>query len=166
MTTESKNTIQLNVIDLMRVVIDADRETRGFALRGTTNWAAHIGKAVQRAVLAKGGTLPAGADEVAEHYRNAITSACEGWTMPDGLRKHLETALWSPPTQRQAGAVPLTESEMGEGWRKFQETLDDLMAADPVGVRNMGREHWLSWAHWKAACRFAHDIKGGQHGAE
>ena len=41
--------------------------------------------------------------EVAERYRNAIASACEGWTMPDGLRKHLETALWSPPTQTQQG---------------------------------------------------------------
>ena len=55
-------------------------------------------------LLAKWGT-PAGAGEAAEHYRNAIASACEGWTMPDGLRKHLETALWSQPTQTQAGAV-------------------------------------------------------------
>lgn len=50
-----------------------------------------------RAVLAKWGQPPAGAGEVAEHYRNAIASACEGWTMPDGLRKHLEAALWNPP---------------------------------------------------------------------
>ena len=42
--------------------------------------------------------------EVAEHYRNAIASACEGWTMPDGLRKHLETALWSPPTPQPTKA--------------------------------------------------------------
>lgn len=66
----------------------------------------------RRAVLAKWGTpAPVGVGEVAERYRNAIASACEGWTMPDGLRKHLETALWSPPTpqptQPQAGAVPL-----------------------------------------------------------
>ena len=59
-----------------------------------------------RAVLAKWGTpAPVGVGEVAERYRNAIASACEGWTMPDGLRKHLETALWSLPTQAQAGAV-------------------------------------------------------------
>lgn len=47
----------LSTVDLMRVVMDADVETRGFATRGTTNWAAHIGKAVQNAVLgiAKGG---------------------------------------------------------------------------------------------------------------
>ena len=57
-----------------------------------------------RAVLAKWGTpAPTGVGEVAERYRNAIASACEGWTMPDGLRKHLETALWSPPTQTQQG---------------------------------------------------------------
>ena len=87
-----------------------------------------------RAVLAKWGTpAPVVVGEVAEHYRNAIASACEGWTMPDGLRKHLETALWSPPTpqptQSQAGAVPLTcewthdendgfwESACGEAWQ-------------------------------------------------
>ena len=67
---------------------------------------------IARAVLARWGQ-PSGAGEAAEHYRNAIASACEGWTMPDGLRKHLETALWSPPTpqptQMQAGAVPLTD---------------------------------------------------------
>lgn len=79
--------------------------------------------------------------------------------------KHRQKVYTTPqPTQAQAGAVPLTESEMGEGWRKFQETLDDRIAADPAGVRNMGREHWLSWAHWKAACNFALGIKGGQHG--
>ncbi|MGB4448696.1 MAG: hypothetical protein WBI92_11745 [Cloacibacterium sp.] len=41
----------LDTIALMKVVMKADEETRGFALRGTTNWAAHIGKAVQDAVL-------------------------------------------------------------------------------------------------------------------
>ena len=77
-----------------------------------------------RAVLAKWGTpAPVGVGEVAEHYRNAIASACEGWTMPDGLRKHLETALWSPPTpqptQAQAGAVPLDEARrmFDAGWK-------------------------------------------------
>lgn len=66
---------------------------------------------IARAVLAKWGTTaPVGVGEAAEHYRNAIASACEGWTMPDGLRKHLETALYTAPqpTQAQAGAVPLT----------------------------------------------------------
>ena len=52
----------------------------------------------------------------AEHYRNAIASACEGWTMPDGLRNHLETALWSPPTpqptQPESGAVPMTVEQV------------------------------------------------------
>ena len=41
----------LNIVELMRVVMKADEETRGNSLRGTTNWAAHIGKAVQNAVL-------------------------------------------------------------------------------------------------------------------
>lgn len=66
-----------------------------------------------------------------------------------------------PTTQHVAG--PLTEREMAEGWRKFQEDLEARMAADPAGVRSMGREHWLSWAHWKAACYFARSHKGADH---
>ena len=115
-----------------------------------------------RAVLAKWGTpAPVGVGEVAEHYRNAIASACEGWTMPDGLRKHLETALWSPPTpqptQAQAGAVPLTcewthneddgfwETACGEAWR-----FDD----GGPGENNM---------HFCHSCGNSLRIKGGQH---
>ena len=116
-----------------------------------------------RAVLAKWGTpAPVGVGEVAEHYRNAIASACEGWTMPDGLRKHLETALWSPPTpqptQLLAGAVPLTcewthneddgfwETACGEAWR-----FDD----GGPGENNM---------HFCHSCGNSLRIKGGQHG--
>ena len=118
-----------------------------------------------RAVLAKWGTpAPVGVGEVAERYRNAIASACEGWTMPDGLRKHLETALWSPPTpqptQMQAGAVPLTcewthneddgfwETACGEAWR-----FDD----GGPGENNM---------HFCHSCGNSLRIKGGQHGTE
>ena len=117
-----------------------------------------------RAVLAKWGQPPAGAGEVAEHYRNAIASACEGWTMPDGLRKHLETALWSQPTpqhtQPQAGAVPQTcewthneddgfwETACGEAWR-----FDD----GGPGENNM---------HFCHSCGNSLRIKGGQHGTE
>ena len=115
------------------------------------------------AVLAKWGQ-PSGAGEAAEHYRNAIASACEGWTMPDGLRKHLETALWSlpapQPTQMQAGAVPLTcewthneddgfwETACGEAWR-----FDD----GGPGENNM---------HFCHSCGNSLRIKGGQHGTE
>ena len=110
------------------------------------------------AVLAKWGTpAPVGVGEVAERYRNAIASACEGWTMPDGLRKHLETALWSQPTQPQAGAVPLTcewthneddefwETACGEAWR-----FDD----GGPGENNM---------HFCHSCGNSLRIKGGQH---
>ena len=113
-----------------------------------------------RAVLQRWGQ-PSGAGEAAEHYRNAIASACEGWTMPDGLRKHLETALWSPPTPQpthaQAGAVPLTcewthneddgfwETACGEAWR-----FDD----GGPGENNM---------HFCHSCGNSLRIKGGQH---
>lgn len=42
----------LDSLELLKVVMQADEETSAFALRGTTNWAAYIGKAVQRAVIA------------------------------------------------------------------------------------------------------------------
>ena len=103
-----------------------------------------------RAVLAKWGTpAPVGVGEVAERYRNAIASACEGWTMTDGLRKHLEAALWSPPTpqptQSQAGAEPLSNGQI----------QDLLLCGDPTD-----EEMRLIRIGWDAA----HASKGGQHG--
>lgn len=43
---------QLNSIELIKVVMQADEAMVGRCLRGTTNWAAAIGKAVQEAVVA------------------------------------------------------------------------------------------------------------------
>ena len=104
------------------------------------------------ALLEKWGQ-PSGAGEAAEHYRNAIASACEGWTMPDGLRKHLETALWSLPTQAQAGVVPLTDEQLAE------------MMRDTWGCASIAPRHALEFAR---AVERAHGItqKGGQHGTE
>lgn len=92
--------------------------------------------------------------KAAEHYRNAIARACEGWTMPDGLRKHLETALWSPPTpqpaQAQAGAVPLTDAQI-------RAMLNKHPPEDVCG-----------WSYRMGIddAELHHGIKGGQHGAE
>ena len=92
-----------------------------------------------RAVLQRWGQ-PSGAGEAAEHYRNAIASACEGWTMPDGLRRHLETALWSPPAPYPAQSVQ-------------RSAICD--------------EHYLgnSWSDVINAVEAAHGIRGGQHDA-
>jgi len=75
----------------MRVVMDADNETRGFALRGSTNWAAHIGKAVQNAVLAKWGTPqpvvrePLTCEWTHNENDGFWESACgEAWRFDDG----------------------------------------------------------------------------------
>jgi len=111
-----------------------------------------------RAVLAKWGTpAPVGVGEVAERYRNAIASACEGWTMPDGLRKHLETALWSPPTpqptQPQAGAVPLTPERVKEIVRGA--------GYDQCGIPDTERAAFINGLRHGEQ---AHGIKGGQHG--
>ena len=98
--------------------------------------------------------------EVAEHYRNAIASACEGWTMPDGLRKHLETALWSPPTpqptQAQAGAVPLDEARrlFDAGWKAAALFCDreDVVADGIIGFG--------ACPQFEAAFSAANGIKG------
>ena len=99
-------------------------------------------------------SAPVGVGEVAERYRNAIASACEGWTMPDGLRKHLETALWSPPTpqptQAQAGAVPLP---------KFLELKFHARRDKKATVTLLFPGH-------EAADAWVRGIKGGQHGAD
>ena len=100
-----------------------------------------------RAVLQRWGQ-PSGAGEAAEHYRNAIASACEGWTMPDGLRKHLETALWSLPTQAQAGEVPLTDAQIAE------------MMRDTWGCASIAPRHALEFAR---VVERAHGIKGASH---
>ena len=63
-------------------------------------------------------------DEVAERYRNAIASACEGWTMPDGLRKHLETALWSPPTPQPTQAQAAEPVAWLDPWTGTKVTTD------------------------------------------
>ena len=95
------------------------------------------------AVLAKWGQ-PAGAGEAAEHYRNAIASACEGWTMPDGLRKHLETALWSLPTQTQAGAVPLTDEQIAEMMRDTWGCASIAPRHAPEFARAVERAHGIT----------------------
>ena len=85
-------------------ILDAAEDFRSQYTHGGTTFDEFDEIGFTRAVLAKWGTpAPVVVDEVAERYRNAIASACEGWTMPDGLRKHLETALWSQPTQTQQG---------------------------------------------------------------
>ena len=111
-------------------------------------------------------SAPVGVGEVAERYRNAIASACEGWTMPDGLRKHLETALWSPPTpqptQAQAGAVPLDDARrlFDAGWKAAALFCDreDVVADGIIGFG--------ACPQVEAAFSASHGIKGGQHGTE
>ena len=121
--------------------------------------------AAMQAAIDKWGTpAPVGVGEVAEHYRNAIASACEGWTMPDGLRKHLETALWSPPTPQpthaQAVAVPLDEARrmFDAGWKAAALFCDreDVVADGIIGFG--------ACPQFEAAFSAANGIKGGQHG--
>ena len=83
---------------------------------------------------------PSGAGEAAEHYRNAIASACEGWTMPDGLRKHLETALWSPPAPYPAQSVQRSaicdEHYLGNSW---SDVINAVEAAHGIKGENHDR---------------------------
>ena len=99
-----------------------------------------------QAAIDKWGTpAPVGVGEVAERYRNAIASACEGWTMPDGLRKHLETALWSQPTQAQ----PVAREQLTE-----EQIQDLLLCGNPTD-----EEMRLIRIGWDAA----NGIKGANH---
>ena len=126
----------------------------------------HVFADATHMLRASHGQAPAWAGEAAEHYRNAIASACEGWTMPDGLRKHLETALWSPPTpqptQPQAGAAPLDEARrlFDAGWKAAALFCDreDVVADGIIGFG--------ACPQFEAAFSAAHGIKGGQHGTE
>ena len=115
--------------------------------------------AAMQAAIDKWGTpATVGVGEVAEHYRNAIASACEGWTMPDGLRKHLETALWSQPTHAQPVArVPLDEARrmFDAGWKAAALFCDreDVVADGIIGFG--------ACPQFEAAFSAANDIKGG-----
>ena len=106
-------------------ILDAAEDFRSQYTHGGTTFDEFDEIGFARAVLAKWGTpAPVGVGEVAEHYRNAIASACEGCTMPDGLRKHLETALWSPPTPQPTKAQAAEPVAWLSPWRKDQVTTD------------------------------------------
>ena len=148
-------------------ILDAAEDFRSQYTHGGTTFDEFDEIGFARAVLAKwGAPAPVGAGEVAERYRNAIASACEGWTMPDGLRKHLETALWSPPTpqptQAQAGAVPLDEARrmFDAGWKAAALLCDreDVVADGIIGFG--------ACPQFEAAFSAAQGVIGGQHGAE
>lgn len=158
--TEPTDATPLNVIDLMRVVMDADNETRGFALRGTTNWAAHIGKAVQNAVIAKLWTPEqiAEAKERAKKFEpwllaNQEPLGAEFESVLDKHRSDLYAEATTPqPTQVQAGAVPLTEAQR-------QAIYDEHCY--------LGDNGWeVNWSDVIDAVEAAHGIKGGQHGTD
>ena len=144
-----------------------------------------------RAVLAKWGTpAPVGVGEVAERYRNAIASACEGWTMPDGLRKHLETALWSPPTPQPTQAQATEPVAWLDPWTGTKVTTDydaygkhgiplytapQPVAREPLpkflalkfhARRDKKATVTLLFPGHEAADAWVRGIKGGQHGTE
>ena len=141
-----------------------------------------------RAVLDKWGTpAPVGVGEVAERYRNAIASACEGWTMPDGLRKHLETALWSPPTPQPTQAQATEPVAWLDPWTGTKVTTDYdaygkhgiplYTAPQPVAREPMTNAHIRAmlnkhppedvcdWSYRMGIddAELHHGIKGGQH---
>ena len=129
-------------------------------------------------------------DEVAERYRNAIASACEGWTMPDGLRKHLETALWSPPTPQPTQAQATEPVAWLDPWTGTKVTTDydaygkhgiplyaapQPVAREPLpkflalkfhARRDKKATVTLLFPGHEAADAWVRGIKGGQHGTE
>lgn len=71
----------LNSLELMKVVMVADEALVGRCTRGTTNWAAAIGKAVQDAVLAAAPQPPAAAGAV-DALRTAAQAVVDRWDTP------------------------------------------------------------------------------------
>ena len=121
--------------------------------------------AAMQAAIDKWGTpAPVGVGEVAERYRNAIASACEGWTMPDGLRKHLETALWSPPTPQPTQAQAAEPVAWLDPWTGTKVTTDYdaygkhgiplYTAPQPVAREPLDEARRMFDAGWKAAALF------------
>ena len=109
-------------------------------------------------------SAPVGVGEVAERYRNAIASACEGWTMPDGLRKHLETALWSPPAPQPTQAQATEPVAWLDPWTGTKVTTDYdaygkhgiplVVAQQYVAREPLDEARRLFDAGWKAAALF------------
>ena len=174
-------------------ILDAAEDFRSQYTHGGTTFDEFDEIGFARAVLAKWGTpAPVGVGEVAERYRNAIASACEGWTMPDGLRKHLETALWSPPTPQPTQAQATEPVAWLDPWTGTKVTTDydaygkhgiplytapQPVAREPLTpeqIAEMMRDTWgcasIAPRHapeFARAVQRAHGItKGGQHGTE
>ena len=143
--------------------------------------------AAMQAAIDKWGTpAPVGVGEVAEHYRNAIASACEGWTMPDGLRKHLETALWSQPTPQPTQAQAAEPVAWLDPWTGTKVTTDydaygkhgiplytepQPVEREPLTDEQIKGliEEGVFFGNCKEIVRAieaVHGIKGGHHGTE
>ena len=126
-------------------ILDAAEAFRSQYTHGGTTFDEFDEIGFARAVLAKWGTpAPVGVGEVAERYRNAIASACEGWTMPDGLRKHLETALWSPPTPQPTHSQAAQADNVQEEAARLDFLIDQgaYVVSDPGTCPG----YWLHWA--------------------
>ena len=88
----------LSTVQLMQIVMEADNETRGSATRGTTNWAAHIGKAVQKAVIAQQAPAPMSDDNRKVAYAAADKLRKLGYSWDDGIGDWVKTDESASPT--------------------------------------------------------------------
>lgn len=84
----------LSSLELMKTVMRADESLAGRCTRGTTNWAAAIGKAVQDAMLAAA-PQPTTADAVdAQRYRYLRDCVLVDGSVDDELYVHVESAAF------------------------------------------------------------------------
>ena len=97
------------------VIVSEDGKPVGFAVKRVTPLPAPAQKVVPVAE-------PVGLREV-------VAQVCEGWTLPDGARKMLETALWATP----AASVP-AGGEVPKGFAlvplRLTQEMDDVIAEE------------------------------------
>ena len=73
--------------------------------------------------------------------------------MPDGLRKHLETALWSPPTPQRPQTQAAAPVAWLSPWRKDQVTTDyDAYGKHGIPLYTAPQPVALEPGAWKHDC--------------
>ena len=158
-TAQAAGSVPAPVLDslaLMKVVMQADEALSGRCTRGTTNWAAAIGKAVQDAVLAarapaESVTAPAGGATAEPRWKSEDFEVTHYPPMPTtGMRVGMPRGV--KVTHRPTGLFAVSEDERSQhrnrevAWNKLQEMLaaptPPAQAAESAG-RDADRYRWL-----------------------
>ena len=135
-------------------ILDAAEDFRSQYTHGGTTFDEFDEIGFARAILAKWGQPQAGAGEpvaVIEFTDGVKEPRIMSWNaLPVGQHRVYTTPQ---PTHAQTGAVPLTDAQ-----------IDQAIAE--LGLNYLADAHATNRAVLRKLCHHAHDIKGGQHGAD